>query len=143
MAIVKSRASNEFCDSVAVCLWVIQILMLSGIGPAAHLAQKHIRSVLNLPGVGQNLQDHVAAGGLTFLFDSPWWTRPNGAGIMLPRLLSNSTYYSFLLDREGPVYASPFCELLAFVNTVYEQLGLAISDTSQGNELIIDSDPQV
>ncbi len=37
-----------------------QILMLSGIGPAAHLQEIGIAPVLDLP-VGKNLQDHVAA----------------------------------------------------------------------------------
>jgi choline dehydrogenase-like flavoprotein len=36
-----------------------QILMLSGIGPAAHLRQVGIDPVVNLP-VGRNLQDHLA-----------------------------------------------------------------------------------
>lgn len=35
-----------------------QLLMLSGIGPAAHLAEMGIETRLDLPGVGQNLQDH-------------------------------------------------------------------------------------
>jgi choline dehydrogenase len=35
-----------------------QILMLSGIGPAASLNAVGIRPLLDLPGVGQNLQDH-------------------------------------------------------------------------------------
>lgn len=38
-----------------------QLLMLSGIGPAAHLAQHGIAVVKDLPGVGQNLQDHYSA----------------------------------------------------------------------------------
>jgi choline dehydrogenase len=38
-----------------------QLLMLSGIGPAAHLAQHGIAVVQDLPGVGQNLQDHYSA----------------------------------------------------------------------------------
>ena len=36
-----------------------QILMLSGIGPAAHLKEKGITPVVDLPGVGENLQDHL------------------------------------------------------------------------------------
>ncbi|MEM9783312.1 MAG: choline dehydrogenase, partial [Pseudomonadota bacterium] len=36
-----------------------KLLMLSGIGPAAHLAQHGIEVVADRPGVGQNLQDHL------------------------------------------------------------------------------------
>jgi len=38
-----------------------QLLMLSGIGPAAHLRQHGIHVAHDLPGVGQNLHDHVTA----------------------------------------------------------------------------------
>ncbi|KAM3111819.1 GMC family oxidoreductase [Phormidesmis sp. 146-33] len=37
-----------------------QLLLLSGIGPAQHLRELEIEVVVDLPGVGQNLQDHVA-----------------------------------------------------------------------------------
>jgi choline dehydrogenase len=37
-----------------------QLLMLSGIGPAAHLAGLGIRAVLDAPEVGRNLQNHPA-----------------------------------------------------------------------------------
>jgi len=36
-----------------------KLLMLSGIGPAAHLAEHGIPVVADRPGVGQNLQDHL------------------------------------------------------------------------------------
>jgi choline dehydrogenase len=36
-----------------------KLLMLSGIGPAAHLAEHSIDLVADRPGVGQNLQDHL------------------------------------------------------------------------------------
>lgn len=35
-----------------------QLLMLSGIGPAAHLREVGVEVVVDLPGVGENLQDH-------------------------------------------------------------------------------------
>ena len=36
-----------------------KLLMLSGIGPSAHLAQHGINCLHDVPGVGQNLQDHI------------------------------------------------------------------------------------
>ncbi|RDV02252.1 choline dehydrogenase [Undibacter mobilis] len=36
-----------------------QLLMLSGIGPSDHLRETGVEPVHDLPGVGQNLQDHV------------------------------------------------------------------------------------
>jgi choline dehydrogenase len=38
-----------------------QVLMLSGVGPKEHLTEKGIETKLDLPGVGQNLQDHLDA----------------------------------------------------------------------------------
>ncbi|WP_226004514.1 GMC family oxidoreductase [Natrinema salinisoli] len=39
-----------------------QLLLLSGVGPADHLAEHDIDVVEDLPGVGRNLQDHLQAG---------------------------------------------------------------------------------
>ncbi|KAK8068860.1 hypothetical protein PG994_005476 [Apiospora phragmitis] len=39
-----------------------QLLMLSGIGPAAHLTQQGIKVIADRPGVGQNFTDHVLFG---------------------------------------------------------------------------------
>jgi choline dehydrogenase len=36
-----------------------KLLMLSGIGPAAHIAESGIKPTHSLPGVGENLQDHL------------------------------------------------------------------------------------
>ena len=38
-----------------------QLLMLSGIGPQEKLEELGIHAIMNLPGVGQNLQDHIMA----------------------------------------------------------------------------------
>jgi len=48
-------------DRVVLCAGTIntpQILMLSGIGPKASIEEVGLEVVLDLPGVGQNLQDH-------------------------------------------------------------------------------------
>jgi choline dehydrogenase len=57
---------GAFCEGasreVILCGGAInspQLLMLSGIGPAAHLRQHGIDVVSDLPGVGGNLQDHL------------------------------------------------------------------------------------
>ena len=35
--------------------------MVSGIGPQAHLSENDVTPIIDLPGVGQNLQDHVVS----------------------------------------------------------------------------------
>lgn len=48
---------------IIVCAGAIktpQILMLSGVGPQAHMRDKGIDVIHHLPGVGQNLQDHLS-----------------------------------------------------------------------------------
>lgn len=52
------RARREVLLSAGALLSP-QLLMLSGIGPAAHLRAHGIPVALDLPGVGQNLHDHV------------------------------------------------------------------------------------
>jgi choline dehydrogenase len=59
------RASRE----VILCAGAIhtpRLLLLSGIGPHADLAQLGIDTVVDLPGVGRNLQDHILLTGLCF-----------------------------------------------------------------------------
>ena len=46
------------------------LLMLSGIGPAEHLTMKEIEVQVDLPDVGQNLQDHINAGAI-YTTDQP------------------------------------------------------------------------
>lgn len=55
---VKVTARREAIASCGV-FGSAQLLMLSGIGPAAHLREHGIACHANLPGVGQNLQDHL------------------------------------------------------------------------------------
>ncbi len=55
---IMLRAGRE----VILCAGTVnspQLLMLSGIGPAAHLQAHDIAVHTDLPGVGQNLQDHL------------------------------------------------------------------------------------
>lgn len=54
------RASSEVILS-AGAIGSPQLLMLSGVGEAAHLREHGIGVAADLPGVGQNLQDHLQA----------------------------------------------------------------------------------
>jgi choline dehydrogenase len=47
-----------------------QLLMLSGIGPGAHLREMGIDVVVESPGVGQHLQDHPVSGILSYTKDT-------------------------------------------------------------------------
>ena len=57
----KGRLTSVQSPSVVLCAGTLRtphLLMLSGIGPADELAAQGIEVVTELPGVGQNLQDH-------------------------------------------------------------------------------------
>ena len=62
----KDKAGGNHCATaqkeILLCAGALQspqLLMLSGIGPAAHLREMGIEVKLDLPGVGSNLQDHA------------------------------------------------------------------------------------
>ncbi|PBB64726.1 alanine-phosphoribitol ligase [Mesorhizobium sp. WSM4312] len=73
------------------------LLLLSGIGPADHLGAHNIPIVSDLPGVGQNYQDHMEMSLVYSLSDAygydkykkPWWAAKAGL--------------EYLLFRSGPV----------------------------------------
>jgi choline dehydrogenase len=95
------QAHNEVILS-AGAIGSPQLLQLSGIGDARHLTNLGIAVVKDLPGVGQNLQDHLqiravfkveGASTLNTLANS-WWGK---AKIGL----------EYLLKRSGPMSMSP------------------------------------
>jgi choline dehydrogenase len=83
-----------------------QILMLSGIGPADHLRSMGIEVAADLPGVGENLQDHLAAGA------SYHSTKP--VSLSNADKPGNLVYY--LLFKKGP-FTSTIAEAGAFIKT--------------------------
>jgi choline dehydrogenase-like flavoprotein len=83
-----------------------QLLMLSGVGPAAHLAGHGIAVVADLPGVGRNLQDHPYLSSI--------WDVPGGGSLAdaeSPRRL-----LEYALRRTGPLTSS-VAEAFAFVRS--------------------------
>ncbi|KAL9878214.1 glucose dehydrogenase [FAD, quinone] [Glossina fuscipes fuscipes] len=88
-----------------------QLLMLSGIGPADHLQDMGIQVVVDLP-VGNNLQDHVGLGGLTFVIDSPLTVTRN-------RFQTIPVSMEYILRERGPMTFTGV-EGVAFLNTKYQ-----------------------
>lgn len=96
-----------------------QLLMLSGIGNAEHLKEIGIFPVVHSPGVGQNLQDHIAMGGHSFLFDSPV---NNGTPYCfnMQNVYTVGALIDFATHKEGELYSMMEAEAMAFVNTKYQ-----------------------
>ena len=107
-----------------------QLLMLSGIGDAAALGKHGIASVHHLPGVGQNLQDHIDFV-FGYLSDNPNF---NGLSLkQVPRLLRAIGQYR--RERRGPM-TSNFAECGGFLKTrpdldipdIQLHFGMALAD---------------
>ncbi len=76
-----------------------KILMLSGVGPSAHLREHGISIVADVPGVGQNLHDHLR---LMVAFKSR-------KELPLPTTLAETGM--FVRSREGVPHSSPNLQL--------------------------------
>ena len=79
-----------------------RLLQLSGIGPADHLRSLGIPVVLDQPGVGSNLQDHLD------LFVIAECTGPHTYDRFAKPHLSALAALQYLLTRRGPVASSLF-----------------------------------
>ncbi len=104
------RARREVILSAGT-LQTPQILQLSGIGPGSELQAAGIKPVHDLPGVGRNLQDHLACPVLMST------TNATSYGISaraLPRGIWNVAQYLF--GRTGP-FASNVFESVGFLKT--------------------------
>ncbi|MCW1968325.1 MAG: choline dehydrogenase [Anaerolineae bacterium] len=101
----EARAERE----VILCGGAInspQLLMLSGIGPAAQLQALGITPLVDLPGVGQNLQDHLSCGVMYAC------TQP----VTLAGAEKIGSVLNFLLFKKG-LLTSNVGEGIAFVRT--------------------------
>ncbi|KAK9308522.1 hypothetical protein QLX08_001512 [Tetragonisca angustula] len=97
-----------------------QLLMLSGIGPRDHLQELNVTVIHEAPGVGRNLQDHVAIGGLNYLITKPAnVTDPETFTFNLIRTLNAHALNLFSRNQTGPMYGDTVAEGMGFVNTKY------------------------
>ncbi|XP_043257483.1 glucose dehydrogenase [FAD, quinone]-like [Colletes gigas] len=116
---IEVRANREVILS-AGALQSPQLLMLSGIGPKDHLTEMGIPVVHNLPGVGQNLQDHAGAAGITFVVDPPANYRGSEPFTFdVSKTVTPRTITEFATNRTGPLYSLSLTGSMAFVNTKY------------------------
>jgi choline dehydrogenase len=83
-----------------------QLLLLSGIGPADHVRALGIPLIHDLPGVGENLQDHLVAGAVYEC------TQP----ITLASAEQAKHILAYLVRRTGPL-TSNVAEAGAFIKT--------------------------
>jgi choline dehydrogenase len=83
-----------------------QLLLLSGIGPAEQVRSVGIEVVVDLPGVGQNLQDHLVTG-VAYSCSQP---------VSLADAEKAGNIANYLLFRKGPL-ASNVAEAGGFVKT--------------------------
>ncbi len=88
-----------------------QLLMLSGIGPADTLRSVGIQVKKELPGVGQNLQDHVFTG-----ISSLSSQRGSSANFHLKPINQLKAFAQFLINKKGPMTCGPL-EAVAFLKT--------------------------
>ncbi len=80
-----------------------QLLMLSGVGPAEHLAMREIEVLLDCPAVGENLSDHAATQLV--------WTTPEPESLLLA--LEPAALQQYEATQTGP-FASNLAEAGGF-----------------------------
>lgn len=88
------------------------LLMLSGIGPRADLERVGVPVVHDSPGVGKNLQDHPAIGGLVFKID-------HQLSLKFSRLFNINSALRYATTEDGPLTSSIGLEVTSFINTKY------------------------
>lgn len=95
-----------------------QVLMLSGVGPKEHLEENGIDTLVDLPGVGQNLQDHLDAIVQHRCDAKEGYAVAFGA---LPKYIGG--FFNYLFKRKG-VFSSNIAEAGGFTKSKYAN-GLA------------------
>ena len=80
----------------------IQILQLSGVGPAAHLQEHGIPVVLDKPGVGMNLQDHLQLRMIYKVSGAKTLNEDYHSHVGFAKMMLN-----YALFRRGPLTMAP------------------------------------
>jgi choline dehydrogenase len=141
---VEFFVRNRSCEQVEATKEVIlcggafaspQLLMLSGIGPKDLLAKYRIEVKKELPGVGQNLQDHL------FFPVSSLCKQPISNNYWIPWYRQLQGLAQYALSKKGPLTIGPL-EACAFAKSDSSQpkpdLQFQFTPTHAGNDYTTD-----
>ncbi|KAK3913201.1 Glucose dehydrogenase [FAD, quinone] [Frankliniella fusca] len=92
-----------------------QLLMVSGVGPARHLREVGVPVVVDLPGVGENLQDHVGVGGTAYVVGVP------GKTSRALEMASWESAVGLTYGSGGPSFAWYLGEVMGFIASKYSK----------------------
>ncbi|MFJ9034353.1 GMC family oxidoreductase [Streptomyces sp. NPDC102274] len=138
----RERVSVDCSGDVVLTAGTIgssQLLLLSGIGPRAHLEEIGVEIVLDLPGVGDNLHDHPVAG-VAYTSAQPVPTARNNHGEAIGLLRSDP-------GLETPDFLIVFNDMAGVaaagdeLNRAYSILTVLATPRSRGTLRLASADP--
>jgi choline dehydrogenase len=110
----KSVKATREVILAAGAIHSVKLLMLSGVGDGTQLRKLGIKPVVNLPGVGQNLQDHVLVSGVVYQYKGKMPDRPADSNAV-----EAEVYFSSGVDSHS-----------TDINLVLEQLPIATPEAA-------------
>jgi choline dehydrogenase len=126
----RGRVQQVYGKEIILCAGAFnspQLLLLSGIGPSAQLAPLGVPRVLDLPGVGENLQDHLevyvqhhCAQAVSMNPAMAWW---RGPGIGLQWLFGRGPAATNHFEAGGFIRSNA---QVAYPNLMFHFLPLAV-----------------
>ncbi|KAJ1301823.1 hypothetical protein OPQ81_009051 [Rhizoctonia solani] len=134
------KASKE----VILCGGVIgsaQLLQVSGVGPKALMDSLSIKSVVDLPGVGQNLQDHEATSVAWSVDGATWWDLMSNDTLQAEQLAEYRESSTGLWTYINEAVAYPNIQDImgtsadTWISSVSSQLSNALSSLSKAQSL--------
>ncbi|CAE7146931.1 unnamed protein product [Rhizoctonia solani] len=118
-----------------------QLLQLSGIGPKSLMTSLNIDSVVDLPGVGQNLQDHGATSVSWAVDGATWWDLMSNDTLQAEQLTQWRDDATGLWTYINEAVAYPSIQDImgttadTWINTVSSGLSSALSSLSTSQSL--------